>query len=116
MKLTIDSVLEQAKRFANSSRVWDIPATHQSEGRERSGREQFREGIQVAEIGNPDACFQSAESIARLCNVVESGPVGVYSIRHVLAAIWYKSQGRMQDYERLLRIASQDLGDRLPSR
>lgn len=108
MKLTIDAVLEKAKKFGDSSRIWVIPPTRYSESRERTGRAQFREGIQIAEIGNPDACFQFAESITLLRNVVEAGPVGIYGIRHLLAAIWYESQGRIQDYERLLRLADQD--------
>lgn len=106
---TVESVLDIARQFAASSRIWDRVGKDGAKISDSPGRDEFRQGIQIAEIGHPDTCFEFAEKMARLRDVVQGGPVGIYGLRHLLAAIWYKAQGRTEDASRLLRIADRDL-------
>lgn len=113
MNITVESVIDKAEQFRDSSRIWGRVDKDRAKITDAPGKDLFSEGIVIAKGEQADECFAFAERIAGQKDIVHAGPIGIYSIRHLCAAIWYKAQNRIEDYERLLRIVDMDLEDRL---
>lgn len=116
--ISIDTVIDKCQQYADSGRPWST-AAFAVPGKMAKPEERlrllYRSALASAISGDPVACFASAEEIARDRSGVNTGPRGFYSVRHLCAAVWYKSQGRMDDCARLLRVATEQVDDRLLS-
>lgn len=116
MKPTIESVIEKCQQYADSEKIWSkswlwTPATQVTPDTKLRGL--FRDTLEAARSMDPQSCFAAAENMGRDKSAINTGPTGMYSVRHLCTAIWYKAQGRMEDFERLLRIADADLTSKL---